>query len=148
MGSDKVANVEQGPYTMYVKNVRVSDYSTGSKYTYGDQTGSFQSIKITPGNSTIAEILSKPPPKSLKQRWAGLPSGAKIAVGASIGAFLAIILVAWAFCCIKQRRAGKREGALVEAAYEKDTAELMRYRGEMARSHSNFAEYAAGKERY
>jgi beta-glucanase (GH16 family) len=37
----------QGPFTMYVKQVEVVDFSTGaSSYTYGDQTGSWDSIKI------------------------------------------------------------------------------------------------------
>ena len=127
---------------MTVQKVRVSDYTTGSEYTYGDQTGDFESIKIASGNSTIAKILSEPPPKSLKQKWTGLSFGAKIAIAASIGAFIAFILGAWVFCCIKQRRAGKREGALVDAVYEKDTAELMAYRGEMAKSQTRYTEYA------
>lgn len=36
------------PYTMYVKDVRVTDYSTGKEYVYGDQSGSHKSIKIVP----------------------------------------------------------------------------------------------------
>lgn len=133
---------------MYVHSVRVSDYSTGSEYTYGDQTGDFESIKIASGNSTIAKILSEPPPKSLHQRWNELAPGAKIAVYASIGAFIALVLSAWALCCIKHRRAGKREGAFESAAFEKDTAELMAYRADLARSRSNYSEYAGGRERY
>ena len=38
---------EKGPYTMYVKSARITDYSKGKQYTYGDQTGSWQSIKVT-----------------------------------------------------------------------------------------------------
>ena len=36
----------KGPYTMYVKNARITDFSSGSEYSYGDKTGSWQSIKI------------------------------------------------------------------------------------------------------
>lgn len=37
----------KGPFTMYVKSVRVTDFSTNSsQYTYGDQSGSWQSIRI------------------------------------------------------------------------------------------------------
>ena len=133
---------------MYVHSARVTDYTTGSEYTYGDKTGDYQSIKIASGNSTIAKTLSEPPPKSLKQRWSDLPTGAKIAVYASICAFIALVLGSWVFCCVKHRRAGKREGASENAAFEKDTAELMAYRMEMARSRSNYSEYAAGRERF
>lgn len=38
----------KGPFTMYVKQCRITDYSSGKEYTYGDMTGSWQSIKITP----------------------------------------------------------------------------------------------------
>ena len=85
---------------MYVYSVRIADYSTGSSSAYGDQTGTYQSIKITPGNSAVAEILSKPPPKSLKQRWIELSFGAKIAADASIGVFIALAIGAWVLCCV------------------------------------------------
>ncbi|KAJ8127012.1 hypothetical protein O1611_g6622 [Lasiodiplodia mahajangana] len=40
----------QGPFTMVVQSVKVTDYSTGSKYTYGDTSGSWQSIKSEGGS--------------------------------------------------------------------------------------------------
>ena len=39
----------KGPFTMAVQKVVVTDYSTGHKYTYGDQTGSWGSIKSEGG---------------------------------------------------------------------------------------------------
>ncbi|KAF2661700.1 glycoside hydrolase family 16 protein [Lophiostoma macrostomum CBS 122681] len=39
----------QGPFTMQVKSLKVQDYSTGTQYVYGDQTGTWQSIKSTGG---------------------------------------------------------------------------------------------------
>ncbi|KAL6230804.1 hypothetical protein BDW75DRAFT_221752 [Aspergillus navahoensis] len=33
-----------GPFTMYLKSIKVTDYSTGNSYTYGDKSGSWQSI--------------------------------------------------------------------------------------------------------
>ena len=39
----------QGPFTMYVQSLKVTDYSTGSEYTYGDQSGSWSSIESTGG---------------------------------------------------------------------------------------------------
>lgn len=35
-----------GPYTMYLRAARVTDYSSGSEYTYGDRSGSWQSIRV------------------------------------------------------------------------------------------------------
>jgi beta-glucanase (GH16 family) len=45
-----------GPYTMYVQSVKVTDYSTGSQYTYSGMSGTWQSIqshggRINPGGS-------------------------------------------------------------------------------------------------
>ncbi|MCJ1239398.1 hypothetical protein MMC14_007394 [Varicellaria rhodocarpa] len=43
-------NYANGPYTMQVKSISVTDYSTGSQYTYGDESGSWQSIKSSGGS--------------------------------------------------------------------------------------------------
>jgi hypothetical protein len=67
----------------------------------------------------------------MKQRWNELSQAAQIGIYASIGAFIAITLGLWTLCCIKGRRAGKREAALADAEFEKDTAELMAYRAQM-----------------
>ena len=40
----------KGPYTMKVKSIMVQDYSTGSQYTYGDQSGAWGSIKSSGGS--------------------------------------------------------------------------------------------------
>lgn len=39
----------QGPFTMQVKSLKVADYSTGTQYIYGDQSGTWQSIKSNGG---------------------------------------------------------------------------------------------------
>jgi beta-glucanase (GH16 family) len=41
-----ITNFDDGPFTMQVKNVYIQDGSSGSTYTYGDRTGSWQSIKV------------------------------------------------------------------------------------------------------
>lgn len=38
-----------GPFTMYVKSVKVTDYSTGSQYSYGDMSGTSGSIRSQGG---------------------------------------------------------------------------------------------------
>lgn len=123
----------KGPYTMFVQSVRVTDYSTGSEYKYGDTSGSSQSIQIVPGNSTALHILTAPPPQSITQRFNGLPHGAKIAIISVVAAAIAICVGMWGFCCIKQRRVGKAERKVADAMFEKDTAELMAYRVRMAK---------------
>jgi beta-glucanase (GH16 family) len=37
----------KGPFTMYVKSVRITDFGGGSEYAYGDTSGSWESIKVT-----------------------------------------------------------------------------------------------------
>ncbi|KAH6650846.1 concanavalin A-like lectin/glucanase domain-containing protein [Chaetomium tenue] len=39
----------QGPFSMIVRSAVVTDYSTGKKYTYGDQSGTWQSIRSDGG---------------------------------------------------------------------------------------------------
>jgi hypothetical protein len=39
----------QGPFTMNVKNLQVTDYSTGSQYRYTDTSGSWESIEAVDG---------------------------------------------------------------------------------------------------
>ena len=123
----------KGPYTMFVQSVRVTDFSTGSEYRYGDTTGTFQSIQTVPGNSTASKILSAPPPLSVAQRFNGLSHGAKIAIFSAIAVAIAVCVGMWALCCVKQRRAGRAERRIADAMYEKDTAELMAYRAQMGK---------------
>ena len=42
-------NYGNGPFSMIVKSIAVTDYSTGSQYTYGDQSGSWGSIQAVGG---------------------------------------------------------------------------------------------------
>lgn len=42
-------NYAAGPYTMYLKSIAVTDYSTGSQYTYDGTAGTWQSIQSTGG---------------------------------------------------------------------------------------------------
>jgi beta-glucanase (GH16 family) len=45
------ADFSKGPFTFYVKNVTIQDYGCATEYTYGDLTGSYQSIKSSGGCS-------------------------------------------------------------------------------------------------
>lgn len=126
----------KGPYTMYIKSIRITDFSgtnafgnpTAKEYKYGDKSGSWNSIAVTAGNSSAAQTVSAPPAQSVSQRWNNLSSGAKIGIAAGIGATVIGLIGLFFFYCIKQRRAGRRERAAADLAYEKDTAELLQYR--------------------
>ncbi|KAI9727263.1 MAG: hypothetical protein M1828_006882 [Chrysothrix sp. TS-e1954] len=43
-------NYAAGPFTMYVKSVEVTDYSTGSEYSYSGSSGTWESIKSNGGS--------------------------------------------------------------------------------------------------
>ena len=68
----------------------------------------------------------------MKQKWNSLSPTAKIAIGASVGGVALICVAVFAFCCVKQRRIGRRERELADQAFEKDAAELLVYRQAMA----------------
>ena len=123
------------PFTMTVKSITVSDRTTGyTQYEYGDRSGSFQSIKML--NTTKPISLDGSNGESVVKRWMGLSQTAKIAIAASVCGTFLILIVVFVFCCIKQRRAGKREKLLEDARFEKDRSELMAFRAEMSRQRS------------
>lgn len=118
----------KGPYTMYVKSAQVEDYSSGKEYTFTDKTGSWESIKITAGESKAVEVITAPPEKSMADKWNELPSTAKTAIYAS-AAGLGTVIVAFAiFYCIRQRRHGSRQAKIAEAKYQEERLELDRFK--------------------
>ncbi|KAK5085000.1 hypothetical protein LTR70_006210 [Exophiala xenobiotica] len=129
-------NYKDAPYTMYVKSLRITDAAAGqgTQYEYGDNSGSFDSIKIL--NNTAAIKLDGNDGESMVKRWQGLSETAKIAIGASVCGVALIAAIIFVFCCIKQRRAGKHERLLEDAKFEKDRAELLAFRAEMGRQRS------------
>jgi beta-glucanase (GH16 family) len=46
------------PYIMYVEKVDITNYNPADKYTYGDETGDWESIKITNGSSSASAVGS------------------------------------------------------------------------------------------
>ncbi|KAI4225418.1 MAG: hypothetical protein L6R40_008366 [Gallowayella cf. fulva] len=123
----------KGPYTMTVRSTRVKDYSQGKEYVYGDMTGSWESIKIVPGNSTIEKELNAPPSLTASQRWNNLSPGAKIGVGSAVGVTSIALIVLAGIYCVRQRRAGRRERALADLEFEKERRELGAYQMQMAK---------------
>ncbi|BDD62458.1 hypothetical protein MPDQ_008000 [Monascus purpureus] len=115
---------DKSPYVMTVQSVRVQDFSTGKEYSYGDQTGDWQSIKITEGNSTIKNELLKPH-LSVSERWKNLSSGAKAGVGIGIAVFIVAVIVAITICCVVQRKKGRAEYAAAMAKFDNDRKDIL-----------------------
>lgn len=53
-----LTNYENGPFTMRVQSIAVTDYSTGKEYRYKDNSGSWQSIEAVDGevNGNIGNV--------------------------------------------------------------------------------------------
>ncbi|KAK9371141.1 concanavalin A-like lectin/glucanase domain-containing protein [Lipomyces kononenkoae] len=54
-----LTDFSQAPFTFYVSSLKVTDYSTGTEYVYGDNSGSADSIIVvgdSPGESTTQSI--------------------------------------------------------------------------------------------
>lgn len=117
-------------YTMTVKSLYVQDYGSGREYTYSDRSGDWESIKAVAGNSTAAKYIWEP--HGVKAHWNALPKAAQIAIIAGVLGVAALLFLLMVFCCIKQRRAGRREKKIADAEFEKGAAELMDYRRKAA----------------
>lgn len=123
-------NYNDGPFTMYVRSTRITDYSKAKEYVYGDTSGSFESIKLVDEgkNSTVEEAINAPPPESISDKFNNLSPTAKLAIYAS-AAGVGVVLLAWAlFYCIRQRRRGAREAALAMKKQEEERLELERFK--------------------
>lgn len=118
---------------MYVRSARVTDFSSGSEYSYRDMMGSWESIKIKPGNSTIEKEINAPPPMTLSQRWNKLSPGAKIGVGSAVGVSAVVFIVLGAGYCVRARKVGRKERALADAEFEREAREMTSYRQQMAK---------------
>lgn len=131
--------MEHRPFLMSVKSVRVTDGVTNSSiYTYGDHSGHWDSIQIEHGESEAYKEINKlSSAQKARKQWEGLSTGAKIGIACAILGALLIGAIAFAFYCIKQRKAGRIEKAQNDAEWEKQNQELMEYRTMMAKG--NFA---------
>lgn len=126
-----MVDYSQAPFTMSVKSVRVQDFHSGKSYSYSDNSGSWQSINVTPGNSSALQELSQ---KTLAQKWAALPEGAHIGVYVGAAAAGVLIFVALGLCCLRQRRKGRLEHALDDARFNNERTEMMNYQSDWKQS--------------
>ncbi|KAK0654990.1 concanavalin A-like lectin/glucanase domain-containing protein [Cercophora newfieldiana] len=121
----------KGPFHFYVKSTQVTDFSTGKEYVYGDRTGSWESIQIVSGNSTVKEVITAPPKQpepTVAEKFEALPQSSKTAIYAGSAAGGGLLLAALLFYCIRQRRRGSKEAKLAEAKAEEERRELEGFR--------------------
>ena len=133
--AEHLTNVLRRPFTMTVQSIKVTDGSTNtSSYVYGDQTGDYASIKAVAGESAAYTVLNKQSTvQSAQQKWDGLSTGEKVGIACGVVGFFAIGLIAFTAFCIVQRRAGRRERAVADNAWDQNNAELMEYKTTMAK---------------
>lgn len=124
---------------MTVQSIRMIDgHQNASSYTYGGNSGSWQSIDVVAGESAAYKAINHKQItaiQSAEQKWNGLSTTAKIGIAAGVGGGFVIALIAFVFYCIKQRRAGRREKALEDQEWEKQQSELVQYRHQMKRGY-------------
>jgi len=127
-----VTDFSKGPYTMTIKSVYAKDYNTSAEtYSWDDMdaSGDWQKVKVIKGKSEVLKEIQEP--HGVKNRWAALSKGAQI--GIIIGSISAVAIGALVmlFCCIKQRRVGKKEHEALLAEEQKEAAELSEYKAQM-----------------
>ncbi|TKA78383.1 hypothetical protein B0A55_04723 [Friedmanniomyces simplex] len=127
----------KGPFTMTIQSIKITDASTNtSSYTYGDNTGDYQSIKAVAGESAAYKLLNKKSAiESATAQWNGLSDGAKIGIGCGVGGAFAVLIIVYTAVCIVQRKRGKAEKAIADEQWNEHTSELMEYRTQMAKGH-------------
>jgi hypothetical protein len=67
-------------------------------------------------------------PHGVRNRWKALGKGTQVGIIAGVIGFAAIAACLIAFCCIKQRRAGRKEYASYEAEVSKEAADLIEHK--------------------
>ena len=114
---------------MSVQEVYVKDYTNATEYSWEDMdaSGSWEKVKvINKGKSEAIKEFEKP--HGTVNRWKALPKGAQIAIIASAIGLVVILAIFITFCCIKQRRQGRREFAALEAQQNKEASEMLAFK--------------------
>jgi beta-glucanase (GH16 family) len=130
-----LVNWNQGPFTMTVQSIKITDGSTNtSTYSYTDHTGSWKSIKAVLGESAAYKDLHQQSMmESVENRWDGLSTAGKIGIACGvIGALLLCVVAFFTFVCI-QRRKGRKMALLENKEWDEQQNELLEYRQRMAK---------------
>lgn len=87
------------------------------------------------GVSDTAKKIHAPPPLTAQERWAKMSKGGQIAIICVVLGIAVSLMFLYIFCCIKQRRAGKRERAQEDAWWAKEQQEMAEYKRMARESH-------------
>ncbi|KAF2006480.1 glycoside hydrolase family 16 protein [Amniculicola lignicola CBS 123094] len=130
---------KKGPFVMTVREIYAEDYHTAKTYSWAnmDATGDWQKVKVVEGKSESLEEAQKP--HGVKNRIMALSQTAKIAIAGGVLGFVLILSCFITICCVKQRRAGRKEFAEIQAQEDKEAAELREYKNKMAAGHFGYA---------
>jgi len=119
----------KGPFTMLVKSVYAQDYTEAKMYSWEgmDESGSMDKVKVIKleegeKSEPMKEITS---PHGAKGRWNALSKGAQYGIIGGVVGFVVILAALITFCCIKQRRAGRKEYAAYQAEVNKEQTDLL-----------------------
>lgn len=129
-----LVDYDHAPYTMTVQRIRVKDFHSGKEYSYGDRSGSHESIEVADGNSTALNELNKVPPETLAQKWEKLGTGAHIGVYVGAAAVGVIGIAAFLFFCLRQRSRGRLEHALDDTRYNEQRTEAQNFQNDWKQS--------------
>lgn len=70
-------------------------------------------------------------PSGISEHWKALSTGAKTGIIAGVLSLIGVGLAIMAFCCVTQRRVGRKEHERLLAAEEKEASELQEYKKQM-----------------
>ena len=111
----------------------VDAHQNVSSYSYGDNSGSWQSIDVKAGHSDVYNDLNNVSgSKKVAQQWNGLSTGAKIGIAAGVGGTLLVAFLAFLVYCFRQRKSGRLEREAADRLWDQQHSELMEYRKQMA----------------
>ncbi|CAN8100711.1 unnamed protein product [Discula destructiva] len=123
---------DDGPFTMAMQSISVTDYSNGTAYNYTDTSGTWTSIEAlnTAENSTAATKVSTGKTSTLDsdsptiaEKFNSLSTGSKAAIAACSGAAVLGVVAYAIFYCFRQRKRGAQEAALAAKRAEEDRLE-------------------------
>ncbi|RKF73772.1 putative extracellular glycosidase [Golovinomyces cichoracearum] len=127
-----LTDYSKGPYSMEVQSTEITDFGIGKEYEWTDKSGSWQSIKSIPGNSTALKAILKeqePPTPSLLDKFFALSPNTKLSIYCGIGSAAALLFSALIFVCYRARRKGRQELKAYTARMEKEREEASQYHG-------------------
>jgi hypothetical protein len=88
-----------------------------------------QKANVHSGNSTVEQELNAVH-LSLSQRWNNLSSGARIGIIVAASSVVGISALAFLFCCVRQRRLGKREWNAQNNQWTQERTDMMNMQAE------------------